>query len=316
MKAHIGLAGRFTFEVERAGVRRKVAEFDNLITDVGMDQFGIGVFMSACRIGTGTTPPTNASSQLTAQAASTTTISSNSTGKTTVAPVYGYYRRTFSFAAGTLNGNYSEVGIGWSTTGDTLFSNSLIKDTGGSPTTITVLSTETLFVTYEIRLYAPTVDLTGTVDRNGNTHNWVSRACSAGWEGGVWSTPPQAYTAAFNINDPAAGDNSYNGGVESWGSGATLGPITGNPSGGSSHVYSWPNSYGDVTGYGAYVNGTYKRVFRCSGITTSFVHSDGLIGAIAAKTGRGKWQFSFDPPLPKTALDVFQMDFEVTWARY
>lgn len=59
------------------------------------------------------------------------------------------------------------------------YSRVLFKDSGGNPITITLLPTETLYISYETRFYMPTGDITGTFDvtLNGitSTHNYTAR---------------------------------------------------------------------------------------------------------------------------------------------
>src|SRR5690606_16576837 len=98
----------------------------------------------------GNTPPTVSDTGLESFSASTTNLFSsnyNNTGS----PDYIHSRTyVFRFSAGTLNGTYSEVAVGWNDS--SAFSRALIQTSGGSPTTISVASDEYLDVVYEIRL--------------------------------------------------------------------------------------------------------------------------------------------------------------------
>src|SRR5690606_8917143 len=112
--------------------------------------------------------------------ASSNTVPSNTAGTTSAAPYYTWMRKTFRFAAGVATGNLSEVGISWLTTG-ALFSRALILDSGGLPTTITVLADEVVDVTYEFRIMAKTDDETGSVTFTGSiggTYDWTMRSVS------------------------------------------------------------------------------------------------------------------------------------------
>src|SRR5690348_10025514 len=164
--------------------------FENLITNQGLNQmgnspytgsFGLKYINTHSSVGTGTTPPTFADTQLTsflAQWPTTTTgyEGSSSSSYTAGPPPYWSQIWKYTYATGTAAGNLSEVGVGVFISGDTqprLFSHALILDGGGSPTTITVLSTEVLVLTYELRVYPDTTDnpysffLNGTISESG-----------------------------------------------------------------------------------------------------------------------------------------------------
>ncbi len=171
-------AGWFKIEATRPdGTRRVLADwFPNLILNGGLDRMGENAdYLNWCQVGSGSTAPVATQTALVNRIAGTDVRQANVNGAQASAPYYGWYRRTFRFARGVAAGNLSEVGVGWASTGS-LFSRALILDGGGNPTTITVLSDEVLDVTYELRRYPGTVDLTGTVVLDGVTHNWVSRA--------------------------------------------------------------------------------------------------------------------------------------------
>lgn len=133
--------------------------------------------LSCCRVGTSSTPPavtdTNLGSQLAISLDGSYATSYASSAGT------GYWRQvacTFTFSVGAVVGNISEVGI--ANSGNyLLLSRSLIKDSNGNPTTITLVSTDQLKVTYSIRRNQPTVTTSGTLAlvRDGVTENhpWV-----------------------------------------------------------------------------------------------------------------------------------------------
>ena len=59
----------------------------------------------------------------------------------------------------------------------------LILDGGGSPTTLTILSDETLDVTYTIRVYPPTTDVTGSITLDGVSYGYTIRPCNVSTSG-------------------------------------------------------------------------------------------------------------------------------------
>lgn len=167
-----GLEGFFRLEVRKAGTHEllRVREFENLITNGGLDGLGAGANVNGVAIGTGTTAPAFTDTSLAAYSNKTTTGLGGYPSYTNDGVAYGY-RGTktvaFQFQPGQLNGNYSEVGMIMNSNQATLFSRALIVDGGGNPTTITILSDEYLSVFYTIRLYPPITDYVGTVDITG-----------------------------------------------------------------------------------------------------------------------------------------------------
>lgn len=176
-----GLKGRFKLDVYKSDdagnpteLKSTTGWFDNLITDTGLE--GIGSTptsnnnIQACVVGSGNTPPTVTDSSLVNFVALTNTKQANWTGvgQFTTMPYYITYSTTYSFGTGAAAGNLSEVGLTCrptSSSGTTpLWSRALILDGNGDPTTITVLSDEVLYVTYQLIVYLPNggADITGT----------------------------------------------------------------------------------------------------------------------------------------------------------
>ena len=66
-----------------------------------------------------------------------------------------------------------------------LFSLALVKDSNGTPITITKLADEVLDVTYTLRIYVPELDVTGVMDISGVAYNYTVRAAQAdAWNAG------------------------------------------------------------------------------------------------------------------------------------
>ena len=285
-------AGWFKIEAIRPdGTRRVLADwFPNLILDGGLDRMGANDdYLSWCQVGSGSTAPIATQTALVNRIAGTNTIQANVSGAQASAPYYGWYRRTYRFAAGVAAGNLSEVGVGWATTGS-LFSRALILDGGGSPTTITVLSDEVLDVTYELRRYPGTVDLTGTVVLDGVTHNWVSRAA------GVTDSRYWARTGAMALDWARA----FNG---------DIGPVTaGTPRG----------TVGALkTTTLAYSSGSYTRAATVSAGLNDSNLSGGIrsIWTYASYSEIGSYQIQFDPAIPKDNTKVLSLTIQHSWAR-
>ena len=287
-------AGWFKIEAIRPdGTRRVLADwFPNLILDGGLDRMGANDdYLSWCQVGSGSTAPIATQTALVNRIAGTNTIQANVAGAQSSAPYYGWTRRTYRFAAGVAAGNLSEVGVGWATTGS-LFSRALILDGGGSPTTITVLSDEVLDVTYELRRYPGTVDLTGTVVLDGVTHNWVSRAA------GVTSSEMWGGLSAMALDWARA----FNG---------NIGAVTaGTPSGTSGALSVTPL---------AYSSGSYTRAVTVSAGLNDSNLSGGirsiLIYPSSSNAGVGSYQIQFNPAIPKDNTKVLSLTIQHTWAR-
>ena len=284
-------AGWFKIEATRPdGTRRVLADwFPNLILNGGLDRMGANNdYLSWCQVGSGSTAPVAAQTALVNRIAGTNTVQANVSGAQASAPYYGWQRRTYRFAQGVAAGNLSEVGVGWGSTGS-LFSRALILDGGGNPTTITVLSDEVLDVTYELRRYPGTVDLTGTVVLDGVTHTWVSRTA------GVTTAGHWAGIGAMALD----GAQSFNG---------DIGPVTAQwPSGASGALSATPL---------AYSSGSHTRASTVSAGLNNSNLSGGIRSIlISSSTGAGSYQIQFDPAIPKDNTKVMSLTIQHTWAR-
>ncbi len=286
---HSQISGRFKFEaVKRNGERRTLAEFPNLITNSGLDLIGTtSYYLNYCRVGSGSGTPAVTDSYLGNQIASTSSNSGTPTNGTQgTSPIYRWYKVTKRFAEGVAAGNLSEVGMSDSATG-VIYSRALILDGAGDPTTITVLSNETLDVTYEMRRYIPESDTTGSVELRGNTHNYTGRASL--WES--WKIPFGAHIAIpYTMR-------VYDG---------TIGTISGDPSGLSTST--------NTRTVDSYSNGNYYRDWKydfslSEGNLTNFISACrvGMIGAY--------YQFGFSPDIEKTSDDIMSLTFRASWSR-
>ena len=175
----IGMKGEYRFVVRDArtgNIKRETDWFSNLITDAGLNRLGTGGWRHSCHIGTGTTTPAGGDTALAAQAAVATNADiQSSTVSNSGAPNYHITTTVvWRFTAGQLNGNYTEVGISWS--GTTLFSRALIVDGGGSPTSITVTSSEFLDVYYRLSMVPDLTDHSYSVTIQGVTYTVTRRA--------------------------------------------------------------------------------------------------------------------------------------------
>lgn len=196
-------------------------------------------------------------------------------------------RKTFTFAAGTVTGNLSEVGIGRFADNVSLASKSLIKD-NGTPITLTVGPTDVLTVTYEFRRYYPENDVLATVDIGGQSYDVVIRPAGA-------ASDTNSNTAFSTFIYPTA----YSG---------DIGIQTGYPTGSSSD-----GSYSSA----AYVSDSHERNFTCTwGLNQG--NFAGGIKSVLVRTTFGNYQCSFTPPIPKpttSPLKSLALNFTFSWAR-
>lgn len=287
----VQLSGRFTMEAVRLdGSKRKLAEFDNLILDQGLNQIGTTGFLAACMVGTSSAAASAGQTALVAQLASTTQIVST-LDNADIPNGYAYIRRTFRFGIGSAAGNLSEVGVGPSS--PTCFSRARIVDGNGAPTTITVLADEYLDVTYEFRMYWPAADATGNLTINSVNYTWTARAARVG----SWSA------RLLGLINSGAGNTSIVGILASYGAGS-LGPTTGEPTG---TMGGGP----DTVTASPYTAGSYQRIFQATwglGYTSQ-------IQSLLLNVGPGSYQVRFDPIIPKTGANILTMSLATSWAR-
>lgn len=301
------MSGHFTIEklkVDADGEvieasRTKVAEFDNIVLDSGVNRIGTATdWMSACQLGTGTATPLATDTGLASFLGGTTSVQATVGGAQGSAPFFGWQRRTYRFAAGVATGNLTEVGVGWSAAaGANLYSRALILDAASQPTAITKAADEVLDVTYEARLHPPTVDATGNLTIVGSgTHDFVTRASNV-TSGNEWS-----------LADNAGGIFSGMPWVHQVYAGA-IGAVTTMPSGAVGSASSAVNA--------AYANNSLQRAG-----SITFGLDNGNVGGIRSMLVRygtggrlGTFQTEFTPVINKTAATTLVINVLHTWGR-
>lgn len=324
VNAKVGLAGRYqlmagkldTDGKEVPGSRRvAVPWFDNLITNAGLDYLGSTDHdnLAMCRIGTGNTTPANADVSLDAQVGTgTTDVGLGGGNGYDGVGNYLYRRVSRRFNPGTVNGvNLAEVGMAASNA-VSLFSRSLIKDTGGSPTTITLAADEYLDVIYELRMYLPANDATTTATIDGVSTTVTIRYSTdadvlASWAGGLgvrMGMPTLLDSSAYGRavdTFPAATSDFY-----STGSTSNNGTIT---------LASY--SPGTYTTTATVVFGPAIANFT-GGIQCMLMA--GLAGGLGHdsryNSPYGFWAYNFSTKLNKTNIRKATVTVGVTWGRY
>lgn len=285
---------------EIEGTREVVRDwFRNLILNNGLDLMASANYLNACQVGSGSLTPDVAQTALQSRIAGSTTIQAEVYGtNNTVSPYYGWRRKTYRFVAGTATGNISELGIGPAATGP-LFSRALVLDSGGNPTTITILSDEVLDVIYEFRLYVPMTDASGsiTLATEGSTHTWTSRACDV--DAAQNTSWDYSLGGAFGISTAGAywGTNVRETNV--------LLAITAD-----GFTNGSPTSVTAQT----YTNGNYYRDYLWFCDLNAGNFASGL-GLLAMSGTFGAFQFAFNPKIAKVATKKLNLTVRLSWAR-
>lgn len=279
-------------------------DFDNLILNQGLERIGTGAPLGACQVGTGTSAASVTQSALDSFVAGTGSLIAQSNTFVTGATPYWSCTFTYRFAEGAAAGILAEVGMGWAATGSNLFSRARILDAGGNPTTITVLSSESLDVEYTLRFYIPLTDVTGSRMMFGVMTDYVVRATDVS-SGDLWGV------SWFALGTP---DNSAV--LLCYAAPSPLGTINQRPSG----VYiGGPTS----SSAEAYVGNSLRLVGNAN-LSLSDGNAAGGIGAAIFSVRRvyngsfgspAAFQVSFDPPVAKTSDYLATFRFAISWAR-
>ena len=296
----IRMEGFYSFKVSNSkGESRDLSgiiaeDHKNLILDVGLNALGTTSVVSACKVGTGVTPVAVSQTDLATPLAITSTLQSSSTGRNSTAPYYTWGRRTFRFGQGTAAGNLTEVGVTYGG-GSSLFSRALIVDSGGNPTTLTILADEWLDVTYELRIYQDLVDKTFNINLLGVDHVVTVRPAYV-----IYNPSSSSYFFDHFISwyYYYSQCSHYNG---------TIGTITGSPSGVGSSVGG--------TSYGAYSQNSLQRSI-IYGVGLNDANLAGGIQSTIINTDKCWWQVGYVPAIAKDSFKTLTMNYTLSWGRY
>lgn len=289
------------------GESRNLASFENLILDSGLNRLGTGGVIDCACVGTGTTAPANSQTTLENLLRVTTTQQSRAElSGSTSAPYYSECQIVYRFAAGTATGNLSEVGLGWggnagANTMSGLWCRALIKDSNGTPTTITVLSDEVLDIVYTLQLHPPTSDATGTFNLSGEAYQYTLRAASV----------DSRAASAWNAMEILGGIAGYYGSNNTYVFPGGLGAITSYPSGSYISIPSVVKQ--------PYVDGSKQCIFNITaGLNDG--NLSGGIRSIEIDMSGHRWQAEFSRvsdggTIPKNNTNVLTIPFWVSWDR-
>ena len=300
----IGLSGRYRMEATdiNTGKTRFLAEFDNLITNSGLDRLAMAGsnMLTHFQVGTGTNAPETVDTILGNRRAGTETNFSHSSSYSGAPHYYTTVTYSAQFLAGTATGNLSEVGIGWGNSGTNmvsaiLFSRALILDGLGNPTTITITASEVLTVYYYLRYYPNLTDVTGTINISGTNYNYICR-------------PSEVNSAGWGMLNKGLATQSSFGGYT-----GAIGAITGLPSGTIGYHFTGSplSSLGALT----YTNGTYYRDLDVF-LQINSVNLSGGIRSISGFNAQvGNFQIQFTPNIPKDSTKTLLLRIRVSWGR-
>lgn len=305
--------GYFAYEVINSdGDVTSSGEFDNLFLNSGIDWLATSASsaLDTCSLGNTAADPNPADTTIPGyvRALASPDSTSDITRNSATAPYYVQFTRMYESTIGGATGTYTAIGVGYSA--NSVIAWSKIKDAGGTPTTITVLSFEMLRVYYRVRIYATgPASVTGSVEVSDGvgttTHTWT--AYRVGFTTGTVFT----YVGSnFALN----GGNAI--GYDGSGTFAVTPP---------SDVRGYVAITNSVTANAASVNvagytaGTYYRDVTFYAGISNCNFADGIRGLnlwADDNTGINAWTIIFDVPIPKTSTKTFSMTLRCYYGRY
>ena len=309
----VGLYGEVKVIVKRADdtVRLDTGFFPNVITNLGLDALGNNHnLFNYCAVGGGNSTPLNTNTKLDNFLAVGSQISSES--KYDYDPVRDteFYKcsRTVGYRfTGLDNKNISEVGLvgDYASGQHPAYTRTLIKNSAGEPTVITVLSGEILELQYRLWQVFDLKDkdqvVTAMIDGVEVPVNVKIRLAGVGGT----NIDNSGWSYANIVGRGVMYSSSLRFGT------GEIGGITGQNSG---ITFLSPSA----TSWEAYQPSTYKRKFYVNASITEAVHP---IRSFLFFTGLGAYQVRFgtvdgDLPIDKTNQDILQLGFEMSWGRY
>lgn len=303
-------SGHYKLEVRRPdGTIRKTLEFDNLVTNNGLNLFctapnsAFGIrdqLFHACAVGTGNTPPAVTDTQLAnllvsqafpRQFGNNALIGTNSF----IDGATPYWRRiqTIRFGTGVAAGNLTEIGVGASATN--LFSRALITDSGGVPTTLTVLSDEVLDVTFQARNYIDITENPFSFFVNGVEYTGTYKPY-------IISNIP-SLRDGFNTSD----SDTYNVTLNAAASTQVLDVYTGQ----SGSIVTKKFLSAD-----SYVLGSFQRDFTFRFELSEANFGAGGINSFILEGPQSRHRFKFTPAILKTSVKILTLGARFSWGRY
>lgn len=290
------MEGLYQLTVRRAdgSVKQQTPWFKNLILNQGLNRLGTNGIWGICEIGTGTAAAAESQTSLAGLGGRTSNVVTAANYAQSNSPFFYSRSVTYRFSLGALDGNYTEIGVGWAD--GVLFSRALITPDGVNPSAITVLADEQLDVSYTLRVYPPSESDwgAGTYTISGTNYQVLGRL-SYGSSLSVFGigTTPFSPVGGFIY-----GGLAFSGPV---------GAITGGPAG-----------YGEnMSGYGdsAYVSNSYTRTSMVTAGLTAANVSGGIRSVVVFSALGYTAQYQFTPAIPKDPTKTLNLTFSCSWAR-
>jgi hypothetical protein len=302
------LSGHISAKVLNATgeVVREIAEFKNLIVNAGLDHLMVvsqplGALAEVCKVGTGPGAPAVGDTTLPGYVRATSFTLRSGAHQTAAAPYYYEMTTTYLFALGAINATLTCIGVHNSTSNSSIFAWSQIKDSSNNPTTLTVLSTEQLQVTYRFRVYAPSFTTSGSIVIGGDaTHAFTMYAHNYGNSGfglntgSVVPVPAQITAQTWTAVTPPAD---------------ILGAVT----------YTGASTLNMPMSYSSYVAGSFYRQMTGFMATTSNVPGSAIKGLAltAVNVTQGpRFFIQLSTFIPKTTSNTLTITYGYSLARY
>lgn len=312
----VGLSGHFRLEVRDACTHKltKVREFDNLITNRGLDGYGYGddrYLLNNCYVGTGMALPAVTDVGLGVPLASTSGVAETKHIAPTAPDWVSARVNRYRFSVGSVIGNISEVGIG----GEKYFwSRARILDDYGNPSDITVLANEYLDVIYTLRLHPNLNDIPFSFTLGGETYTGTARPQNI-QDSAITGDATLSVYGGISPNSGIEINEVYNGGV--------LGTITQGIQNYSSKLTVGPSAWAKQD----YVPGSYVRKFDNTlsldeGNFTEGIKAFSVIPRPVGNYGIIGSQFRFESQIvlnkaiPKNNTNSVRLTLQVRWGRY
>lgn len=292
----IGLHGEYKLVVTRPGGVVSTDWTSNTVLTQGLNRLGVGSpnVAAHCQIGTGLTLPDAAQTALDVRLTSAA-VAGPAVLLNVGAPTYtANHTFQYNFTAGSVVGDISEIGVGWASTGS-LFSRTLLTNSLGVVTPVTVSAEDQLTVYYRISVTPELNDTTNDFTLGSTTYTCTNRLC------GVSGF---AASELFNTN--------------------MLGYVT------SVTAYEASVEPCDITApnpqaVGASITGTVSPVAYIaeSFYTTTPINMGYTVGNLTGGigillvtfSGGVKQQIIFNPPLQKTDSKSITLQIRLPWSR-
>lgn len=307
-----GFSGKFRLEVRNVHTHQitKVREFNNTITDAGLNGYGKGTanLLGRCMVGAGTSI---ASTTATGMGSVIASVNGAGSGQVQLlAPVEPEWsagvKLKYRFEAGSITTPISEIGIcnrkDHGATDFVLWSRTLITDANGTPTSLTILADEYLDVYYILNLHLDLTDKASSFDLNGVNYNYTARAAM------VQSSLVNVADGNLHFANGITIKNVFNGN--------TLGQITE-----SIREYTKSANPSCSVSLSPYIDGTFQRDCIAEIATGNGNIDGGILGLEIGPNGNGNQlhvysQIALDKAIPKDSSKSIKFTLRSSWGRY